>query len=537
MNMTIIHNTYLLRISIVSICLIVLTLLRYIHIIQLNSYNLDQNVIWMKKNAVFFLINNVLLIAAILFYIMNITPFYLVIVICLLGILIENLPRKQKKKLVFTSRIKRLILISAILFALFFLPIVINKKNSDAFYPILSVALAPYIVFLSYFISLPIENAFRKKYMNEAKKIIDENSLLYTIGITGSFGKTSVKYYLNTILKSKYGVCMTPESFNTAMGATLTIKNNLKNIDEIFICEMGARRVGDVKEICDIVSPRGAILTDVGNMHLDTFKNIENVRKCKFELIDAVYKRHKDTTEQNFVLVNGDNDLINEKIKEYDFREGNIYTYGISEKNDFYAHSIKSGVSGTVFNICCFSNDEKKKIDIEVETKLLGVYNIKNLVASVAYSLLLDVDILDIKKEVRMIEAVPHRLKLLTYDKDNLIIDDAYNSNPKGARNAVDALAGFDDYIKIIITPGMVELADRQDIENQDFASYAAKVVDFALVVGKTNKEALNNGFKTKLDKDSLICFDKVEEAIFYARNNIKGKKVILLENDLSDNY
>ena len=142
-----------------------------------------------------------------------------------------------------------------------------------------------------------------------------------------------------------------------------------------------------------------------------------------------------------------------------------------------------------------------------------------------------------IKNVVKSIEAVPHRLQLLTYDKNNLIIDDAYNSNPNGARNAADVLASFDGYTKIIITPGMVELYDKQDEENEKFAEYTGAKVDYAIVVGHTNRLSLDRGFEKTLSKEKIIDIERVEDAINYARTNISGKKVILLENDLSDNY
>ena len=160
-----------------------------------------------------------------------------------------------------------------------------------------------------------------------------------------------------------------------------------------------------------------------------------------------------------------------------------------------------------------------------------------NLVAAIGYSLLLNVSEDEIIKSVNNIEAVEHRLKLMSYDKNNLIIDDAYNANPNGSKNACDVLNTFSDYIKVIITPGMVELYDRQDEENEKFAEYAGKIVDYAIVVGHTNRLSLDRGFEKSMSKDKIIDIEKVEEAIFYARNNIDGKKVILLENDLSDNY
>lgn len=137
-----------------------------------------------------------------------------------------------------------------------------------------------------------------------------------------------------------------------------------------------------------------------------------------------------------------------------------------------------------------------------------------NLVAAISFSLLLYVDKDDILSAVRKIEAVPHRLQILPYDKNNVIIDDAYNSNPRGARNAVDVLASFEGYTKVIITPGMVELYDKQDEENESFAEYAGAKVDYAIVVGHTNRLALDRGFEKTLSKDRIIDIEKVEAAI-----------------------
>ncbi len=551
-----------ISISIVGIVLMILIMFKHIHIIQLNSYNLDQQIIWYKRNVKSYLVNIVLLIAIIivplLFFLLyhsfgfamqsgsnSTAPFWLIalllfltlllVPLVLLVILIENLPRKQKKKLVFTKRIIRLIVIILFIYTLWFAIAFRFSYFVTIWIALLGVAICHLLIFIAYIISLPIENAIRKKFMNEAHEIVKANDSLYVVGITGSFGKTSVKYFLSKILKEKYSVCMTPESFNTPMGATLTIKNDLKNIDDIFICEMGARRVGDIKEICDIVNPCGAIITDVGNMHLDTFKTIENVRDTKFELVDSAYNNdNENKLGKGIILLNGDNEIIREKAKEYMSGNKEVYFYGLNECNDFYATDISVSEKGTSFKFNSKNGICEKEI---FETKLLGKYNIINLVAAISYALLLNVDASDIKSAVRNIEAVPHRLQILPYRNNDLLIDDAYNSNPKGARNAIDVLSSFDNYVKVLITPGMVELNDRQEIENEAFAEYAGKLVDYAIIVGNTNKSALNKGLVKNLSEDKLINVDKVEVAIAYALQNISGKKVILLENDLSDNY
>ena len=121
---------------------------------------------------------------------------------------------------------------------------------------------------------------------------------LKVIGITGSYGKTSVKYFLSTALKAKYNVLMTPESYNTPMGVVKTIREQLRPTHEIFVCEMGARNVGDIKEICDIVFPDYGIITSIGEQHLESFKSIDNIVKTKFELYDAVQNK------ENMFLIN-----------------------------------------------------------------------------------------------------------------------------------------------------------------------------------------------------------------------------------------
>ena len=555
--------------TIINYIIIIFSIRKYVHIMQLNNYNLDQQIIWYKRNIKSYAIN-IILFCLILVDVLVLFPgtnlnlnfksgpsitqwnvfcnvsslivSLVLIPICVISLFFSNFPRKQKKKLVFTNRIKRLIAICVVIFALWiFLSYSLGKDLIQIYYfLLLGVSLSPLFIFIGFLISLPIENTIRKRFMNEAHELIKENDNLYVIGITGSFGKTSVKYYLHSILREKYAVCMTPESFNTPMGATLTIKNDLKNIDDIFICEMGARRVGDIKEICDIVEPNGAIITDVGNMHLDTFKNIENVRKTKFELFDSVVKNDRKNKKFGVgtILLNGDNELIREKVKEYRFDDDSvaksIYYYGINKVNDFYASEIKYSDKGTSF---VFKSNIEEFPTFEVHTKLLGHYNVINLVAAIAYSLVLKVDSGLVCNAVRKIAPVAHRLQILNYDKDTILIDDAYNANLNGAKNASDVLSKFDGYIKVIITPGMVELGDKQDKINEEFSEYAGKVVDYAIVVGNTNKSSLNRGFEKHLYGDNLINVEKVEVAIQYALQNMHGKKVILLENDLSDNY
>lgn len=235
------------------------------------------------------------------------TPSQLILIIAVLGLRIFFAVRAQKKsikKLVFTARIKRLfaaaaliLLICVLIYALF------PGTLTGDFFSVLAFSLAfisPLLCLLCRFVTAPVDKAVTRWYINDAKRILKEHKNLTVIGITGSYGKTSTKFILNRILSEKYNVVATPHSFNTPMGVVRTVREYLKPQTQIFICEMGAKNIGDIKEICDIVHPKYGIITSVGEQHLDTFKTVDNVFKTKFELATEVLNNGGE------MFVNGD---------------------------------------------------------------------------------------------------------------------------------------------------------------------------------------------------------------------------------------
>ena len=459
----------------------------------------------------------------------------------LLVMLIEYLPRKQKKALVWTKRVIRLFILMILLFSIVFVLYFITRDTNLLTIYLFITALSPLVCLVAFLIMAPIENNIRRKFAKEASDILKNNNDIYTIGITGSFGKTSVKYFLSTILKSKYNVCFTKGSFNTPMGATLTIKNELKSYDEIFVCEMGARRIGDIKEICELVFPKAGIITEVADQHLDTFKNIDNVLKTKFELADYVVDNNiLNNKHKKILLVNGDNEIIKNYIKEKysEYLTGDkkiIYTYGLNEDDDFYSKIINIDNNGTHF----IFNDRLNNNSIEYNTILIGEHNVLNLSAAIAMASLLDVDITNIKTSIERIQPVAHRLEIKKISDKQIIIDDAYNANIKGSKYAINTLTYFKDYTKILITPGMVELGDKQYELNKQFIKEAAKVCDYILLVSEVNKKAMLDGLKeVNYNEYNYSHFNSFNEAYAYANINItEEKKAILIENDLTDNY
>jgi UDP-N-acetylmuramoyl-tripeptide--D-alanyl-D-alanine ligase len=270
---------------------------------------------------------------------------------------------------------------------------------------------------------------------------------------------------------------MTPKNYNTTLGVTRTIRDELQATHEIFICEMGATRVNDIKEICDIVKPKYGIITSIGPQHLESFKSIENVVKTKFELADSL-------SEDGIVFLNYDNKYIkNNKIKQ------NKITYGIEKTKGkhYQAYDISATDKGLSFKMKDENNQE-----YVFNTKVLGKHNIVNIAGCIAVASKLGIPMKTLVQRVKLIEPVEHRQQLIESGSD-LIIDDAYNSNPSGAESALYTLSMFEGE-KILITPGMIELGEKQYDCNFEFGKQAAKVCDYIILVGKKQTKPIYEG-------------------------------------------
>jgi UDP-N-acetylmuramoyl-tripeptide--D-alanyl-D-alanine ligase len=381
--------------------------------------------------------------------------------------------------------------------------------------------LTPFFVLLSNTVNTPVEKAINRWYINDAKGILKSMNRLVVIGITGSYGKTSTKYFLHKILSSKYNVLMTPESYNTPMGVVKTIRTQLKSYHELFICEMGAKYAGEIKEICDIVHPQYGIITSIGPQHLETFRTIETIIKTKFELADAL-------PDDGVVFLN----YGNEYIRNAACNKQTI-SYALSAEECCYgAKNIHASKAGSSFAV------QSARGEYHFETKLIGVHNVENIVGAIAVADYLGIEPGDMVMAVRRLESVPHRLQLINR-QGMTIIDDAFNANSKGVQMALDALALFDGF-KILVTPGLVELGTAQDRYNRELGIKAAAVCDYVILVGAKQTGSILAGLKAgEYAAEKVFVAETIEEAFknIEAVNSRGLQKVVLLENDLPDNY
>ena len=521
--------------------------LREFHMLQLNGYKTPEHSRWMKKNARRYILPAVLFVVQFaLLFLHGGAAVALIIVLSLFNIIIGllNKPGKKfKKPLVYTARMKRMMVTFCILVAIYYAIAIINGKTfvqvdtidggyektrwfiNGLPYILAGSALyvTPLLVPLSNLINKPVEKAVQNWYINDAKRILSECPTLHKVGITGSYGKTSMKFYLDELLNSQYNTLKTPESFNTPMGVTITIRRDLKPTHEYFICEMGARRVHEIKELCGIADPHDGIITSVGPQHLETFGSIDNVLNTKFELADHV------KAKGGKIYLNGDNELILKKAPEYP----NAVLYGLNEGNHYRATDISVSDRGTEFTVTAPDGETQR-----FSMKLLGEHNVQNVLGAIAYAHGTGISLDKLTLPVKRIAAVPHRLQLLDKGGNMTFIDDAYNSNPSGCRAALNVLGLF-DACRILVTPGMVELGAKQEELNFEFGQEAAKACDHIVLVGKAQTVPIYNGIKDAgYDMDNVFVADSLGEALDHVRAyQTDKKKIVLLENDLPDNY
>lgn len=531
MHLSLLHIIEDIAILICGGALFVMGLRYYTHMLQLSSYQFQGYFRVLRSNARTMALHVLFLLAYCGFVAAQyrgmrapfVWAFLALAVIFYVSLFAAYIPRKAKKKFVITDRIKRLFVTYAVITVICLL---INIKSMG-----LLVGLLPLFVALAALINKPVEGRINQYFIDDAKRILREHEGLRIIGITGSFGKTSVKYYLTTLLSEGYRVLMTPESYNTPMGIVRTIREHMQPTHEIFVCEMGARHLHDIKEITDIVHPDDGIVTSIGYQHLETFHSLDNIISTKYELLDAVDEKEKAEGKEpgrHLKFVNGDNEIIQKNMKYTD-----AITYGTSEGCAYRASDIRVGNSGTTFTVTAPDGESA-----EFGTRLVGQHNVENIVGAIACAHSLGIPMNKLRMAVKRLQSVPHRLELNRHGNVS-ILDDAYNSNPAGAKVALDTLALFDGQVRILVTPGMVELGAKEDEYNEKFGEQAAGVCDYMILVGEKNSESIKRGaVKAGFDESRIFVKNTLSEATALMYELESGRdKVILLENDLPDNY
>jgi UDP-N-acetylmuramoyl-tripeptide--D-alanyl-D-alanine ligase len=514
----------------------------FIHTFQLTGYKTNEYWSWLRDNWNSHVLNgkyalaNVLLLAFLVYvsgFLTETAPIVIITIFMSAWFFDVSLyTKKQKKPLVITARVKRLIVPIAILFPLlpifglrtgFELSTLLPDVYIITFAFLLADILIPFIILAAGFVMRPIENSIQLGFIRKAQKKLASMPELVVIGITGSYGKTSTKFALAAILQERFSVCFTPGSFNTPMGICTVINNNLHPTHQILILEMGARYEGNIRELCEIAKPNIAILTNIGKAHLETFGSQEMIAKTKGELIDAL-------DPGDTAIVNADDERVMKIVHDKNY----ITRISAGIKNGNYrAKNIRYDAKGCSFTVVGPLGEE-----VDVNTRLLGKHNVQNILLGFAVGSHLGMRMKTMAMAVTRMEPVEHRLELKT-GGTYVVIDDAFNSNPVGAANAIEVLAAFEGGRRVVVTPGMIELGDEEEMLNREFGNViGSSGIEQVILVGHKRTRPIYDGIIERgYPVEQVLVVNNLFEANNWLKGWLQAGDTVLYENDLPDTY
>ena len=434
---------------------------------------------------------------------------------------VANTRYVKKLALNLTNRVKRQLLVYTILNIIIIVILLILEVNP--FTILISLTYFIYVIlFIENSILIPVENHIKNGFKKRAKIKLASYRDVEVIGITGSYGKTSIKNIIGGILNEFEPTLITPESYNTPMGLTITINEYLSPFHQNFIAEMGAYYEGEIDELAKLVSPKVGIVSSIGNQHLETFKTIETIQKTKMELIEAL-------PSDGLGILNYDN----EYIRSYQIKNDVAIKYYSLENPDadIYAYDVEYLSTKMRFKITFKSNV------YTVETKLLGMHNVENILAGILVSDYKGISIEKTIKSIAKLKPVKNRLEFKYINPSLSIIDDAFNANTKGIKESIKILSTYESKRRVIITPGLIDLGDEMSSFHQELGNYMTTMVDDIILIGNLNKEDLLVGIKnSSFDQERVKCFDNFIEGYNYVVA-LDGEKIVLIANDLPDKF
>ncbi|PIT94169.1 hypothetical protein COU00_00645 [Candidatus Falkowbacteria bacterium CG10_big_fil_rev_8_21_14_0_10_43_11] len=443
---------------------------------------------------------------------------------------------QPRQELIWTGKILAICFISAGLFLLLtvFIWNTAGRENLFWFCALFAVAVLlsynffGFLAALAVLILWPADLAAKEFILFLAKNKANKYSNLTVIGITGSYGKTTIKEVLAGILAEKFKVLKSEENKNTALGIARLILNELDESVDVLILEMGAYRRGDIKKLCRIIQPNFSVLTGINESHLERFGSLENTVKAKFEIIANVNKDAK-------IILNADDERV---VKNYQRFLGGRQTF-------FYGAAYNYLRDYQISNRKFFTDGSGQSAELSglapiglIKTPFLGEYIFGDIIAGIIIARELGLTVEQIRRGISRLKPIEHRLQSIKGKNDVLVIDDSYNGNSNGVKEAIKTLANFKNRRKIYITPGLVETGGKIKEAHYNIGKQLSKVADKVILIKNSatphiEQGLLENGF----DKKNIICFDGAASAHAGIKNITKAGDVVLFQNDWPDNY
>ncbi len=433
----------------------------------------------------------------------------------------------DRQKLVWTKK-AIMIAILTILIAIIKLTsyIILFYSTTPIYINILAIILwilaFPIYIIIADFLLIPIDRYLKNQIIKKAKIKLDgikNKKYLKVIWITWSYGKTSQKEILETVLKESFKVITTSGNKNTPLWISEIILNELDETYDIFIVEMWAYYMWDIKEICDLVNPEIGILTWITLQHLERFKTLENIIKTKSELIESI--------SENWLVIL---DCSNENVKKWLEERKDV----LKVKNIIKVNSPENITY--LNNLTWISFNHDKNI---IETKLLASHSANQIIIAYEVAKYLKMPAKKILNWIKNINFIKHRLELI-YNSSSIlyVIDDSFNGNFEWVKSTIELLKNIKWHRRLYLTPGLVELGKETFKIHHEIWKMLASVVDKVLLIDTPATKSIYNWLIDKwFDKNNITVYKTTTEAHDDLKNILVSEDVIVFQNDWTDNY
>ena len=354
----------------------------------------------------------------------------------------------------------------------------------------------------------------------QATRKITRQTHLTVIGITGSYGKSSVKEFTSQILARQFTVIKTPGNINTDIGVAQFILRTDFSRATIFVCEMGAYRIGEINKICQIVKPKVGILTSIIEQHLSLFGSLKNIQTAKYELLRAI-------PTNGLIITNANNEYCTEYLGELTCQKQCLFGEEVDNQPDYLIDEVDSGSDGVQWNLVSDS------VTQTLSAPLRGPHQPLNVTPALIVANFLGMSWVDINAQAKLLKPGPNALSIYKY-KQATIIDDTYNSNPKGFKAALDILASFSSKVpRIVVTRGMLELAEKSAEYHATIGEEIAFCANELVIISPDSADDFMRGvnaLKNKYPLEVRTIFEPVK-LLEYLKTKAEEPVVILLEN------
>lgn len=502
----------------------------WLHWIQVKEYRMDRFRSFLlswegkKKTDLYFIILKIVSLSALILTGASLN--FLIVLLMILDLYsISRLLRRAVRRPVITERIRKMIFIGLLSLILVFFGLVIFEIPTALLLGEILLVIAP---IAGVILTIPVVNKIKKQEFFDAQEKLLKISPT-VIGITGSYGKTTTKDFLADILKTKYKVEKTKKNENTIFGVARKILNEMSNDTEVFVAELGAYRRGEIKELSKMIKPSLGVITGIEPQHLDLFGNMENIKTAKFELIESL----PENGTAVFNLSNEDSRQLYTKAKQ-ELTGLNIYGY-VLHKNigkrygsivpDIESRIIESNLDGVVFETV-YQGYSKR-----LSAPVTGIHFIENITSAILIARLLDVSWEKIELAVNKLKLPDRTMSVSRLSYGSLLIDDSYNSTPKGFLSALNYLSHFKNKSRVVVTPGIIELGDRSPGVHRKIGSALTDKSDFVIVTNSEPAKYIKQGFKK--DKKRIMAVENHDKLLKVIEKFVMSGSVILLEGKM----